>query len=279
MFSLFKFDLKAIWCNLIGIKPIGNRKQWTEEEKDKIYDEIDLNYGDNLYLHTIAVNESIESPANITRYDIILMVVRDHEQFCVNDWLVSLNLAEYDANTKHQLQKIPNLLEDDDSDSIDSDWEKEIDVKRENQWPSCNGGLVQNQDDAEDFEGLENAFVNFDEDELLEFIGYKKQSSSTPISTLKKIDEADEIGMESPGNNESSKQQRLKQTDNGYASGEMDGTDEPLGKYGANHQLEYIYKRPKVDWWQTEELLILRIGAHDNVQYGLEITSGHLIYG
>lgn len=272
---------------MVGIKPIGNATQWTAEEKDQIYDEIDLKYGNDLYLHTITENKSCESPANIMRYDIVLLAVQDNKQYCVNDFLVSLKLAEYDAETKHRLEKIPNIVEDIDSDSSDSDWEKEIDVERKNDWPNSRPKTEHeqcendNKDNDFDFD-FENAYVNFEEDDLLEmFPGFvQRKASSTPNATLEKIDEdVNEADVDPIENNDLSLAERVNQTDNGYASVEMDDSTDASSEYDdVNHQVEYIYKRPKVHWWQTEELLILRIAAHDNVQYGLEITSDYLIY-
>lgn len=264
---------------MTGIKPIGNETQWTEQEKNQIYDEIDSKYGNDLYLHTIAENKSVESPANILRYDIVLLAIQDNKQFCVNDLPVSLELAEHDAETKHHLQKVPSLLEDFDSDTSDSDWEKEIDVERKNNWPNSHRETEREQSENEEF-NLEDAYVHFEDDDLLElFPGLvQKKNSSTPNTTLQKIDEANEAEADTFENNDLSTVESVKQVDNGYLSAETDGTDASSEHDDVNHQVEYIYKRPKVYWWQTEELLILRIGAHDNVQYGLEITSDYLIY-
>lgn len=266
---------------MIGIKPIGNGSQWTE--KDKIYDEIDEQYGDNLYLHTIDVDKSVDSPANILRYDVVLLAIHDDTQFCVNDLIVKLDLAEYDESTKHHLRTVPNLLDDIDSDSSDSDWEKEIDIDRKNNWPRPNGNGTEckqsGQEEEFDFD-FENAFVNFEDEDLLELFPelVKKESSSTPIAnTLQTIDEANEIDNDASENSDLAEQNE-KQGDNGYVSAEADGTDASSEHYDVNHQVEYMYKRPKVDWWQTEEQLKLRIGAHDGVQYGLKITPDYLIY-
>lgn len=265
---------------MIGIKPIGNESQWTE--KDKIYDEIDLKYGNNLYLHTIGEDKSVESPANTMRYDIVLLAVQDSKQFNVNDSLVSLKLAAYDAKTKHHLQRMPNLLNDIDSDSSDSDWEKEIDIDRKNDWPSSRPEVEHEQSEKEDSDfDFENAYVNFEENDFLEMFPQfvQKKCSSTPNATLRKIDEEIiETDTDPVENNDLLMAESVRQADNGYVSAEMDGTDASSEHFDDNHQVEYIWKRPKVYWWQTEELLILRIGAHDNVQYGLEITPDYLIY-
>lgn len=269
---------------MIGIKPIGNGSTWTDAFR--IYDEIDELYGNGLYLHTIDVDKKVKSPVDTLRYDIVLAAVVDDTQFCVNDFLVSQNLAEYDENTKHHLKKVPNLLEDIDSDSSDSDWEKELDTGRENIWPRTNGHgdgneteYKQNEHEDIDFD-FENAYVNFEEEDLLDlFPGLvKRKSSSTPnAAALQRIDEANEIDEDSFENIDPTEQAE-KQADYGYASEETNGTDASSEHYDVSHQVEYINKRPKVDWWQTEEQLILRIGAHDNVQYGLEITTDYLIY-
>lgn len=270
---------------MIGIKPIGDETQWTEQQNDSIYNKIDLEYGNNLYLHTITVNKSVTSPANILRYDIVLLAVRDHEQTCLNDKLESLKLAEYDPSTKHHLQNLPSLLEDDVSDSSDSDWEKEIDVKGKNEFSSSSGQRELEASDRDDLD-LEDAYVHFTEEDVLElfpdFVQKKPQSTPmpTPTTTLPKIDELNEVEAEikSTKDNDLSLEEMLKQADNGYVSAETDGTDASSEHYEVNHQVEYIYKRPKVYWWQTEQTLILRIGAHDDVQYGLEITPDYLKY-
>lgn len=264
---------------MIGIKPIGNESEWTDA--NKIYDEIDVNYGDDLYLHTVDVDRSVNSPANILRYDVALVAKYNDTQICVNDFLVSeLELAEYDENTRHHLKKIPNFLEEIDSDSNDSDWDKEIDIERKNNWPhsSSNGTGSKEPDDDFDFD-FENAYVHFEEDDLLAlFPGMvKRKTSSTPNPTtsnptLQKIDEVNEMDLDDLS------EQAEKEVDRGYVSTETDGTDASSEHYDVNHQVEYIFKRPKVNWWQTEEQLILRISAHDNVQYGLEITTDYLIY-
>lgn len=271
---------------MTGIKPTGNGSQWTDV--DRIYDEIDEQYGDNLYLHTIEVDKSVDSPVDIYRYDIVLAAVVDDTQFCVNDSLVSQNLAEYDESTKHHLKKVPNLLENMDLDSSDEDWEKEIDDERENVWPRPNDHGNENgnemeckQNENEDINfDFENAYVSFQEEDLLQmFPGYlQRRSSSTPNpnpnAALQRIEEGNEIDEDSFENIDPTE----RQADNGYMSAETDGTDASSEHYDVNHQVEYIYKRPKIDWWQTEEQLILRIGAYDNVQYGLQVTTDYLIY-
>lgn len=259
-----------MWCNLVGIKPIGDRTRWTEEEIDEIYDKIDLEYGDYLYHHTIAVDESVESPVNINRHDIVLLAVCDDEQFSVNDLLVKLNLAEYNPATKHHLQNVPNLLENYDSDSSDSDWDKEIDVNRMNEWPRAQGETSTPADGNDDLENLEDAYVCFNDDELRELF----QTSTRNSSALEKIDETNETEVDSNQNNDLATTQPV---DNGYISAEIDGSDAST-EHLVHHQVEYICKRPKVSWWQTEDVLVLRISAHDNVQYGLEITPEQLAY-
>lgn len=263
---------------MIGIKPVGNESQWAE--KNKIYDEIDLHHGDSLYLHTVDEDKTVESPTNISRYNIVLLTIHGDDQFCINDFIVSLKLAEYDESTRHHLKRFPNLLEGNDSDSSDSDWEKDIDIydPKNDRPPVRSSGNETECKQEIDFD-FENAFVNFEDDDLLElFPGMvKRKTSSTPTGALQRIDEANEIEMDEFEHIEST-QSSEKQTDNGYVAAETDGTNASSEHPDVNHQVEYFYKRPKVDWWQTEEQIKLRIGAHDDVQYGLEITSDHLIY-
>lgn len=270
---------------MIGIKPIGNERQWTNA--NEIYDKIDELYGDNLYLHTIHVDKSAHSPVDISRYDVVLAAIVDDTQFCVNDFIVSESLAELDENTKHHLRAVPNLLNDLD----DSDWENEIDTNRQNSWPQSqpepqpqpNGHGNENEreimhSDFKDFD-FENAYINFQEEDLLEmFPDYvQRKTSTTPNPGLQKIDEANEVDDDSFEINDPTEQAE-RQPDNGYVSAEPDGTDASSEHCDVNHPMEYVHKRPKVDWWQTKDQLILRIGAHDNVQYGLEITTDYLIY-
>lgn len=269
---------------MVGIKPIGDKTEWTEEEKEEMYDAIDLKYGDDLYLHTINEDKSSDSFANILHYDVVLLAVQ-REQICINDELVSLELAEYDPCTRKHLENLPSLLQDDSSDSSDSDWDKEIDVNQQNNWPNMNREREPERkhehSDLDDF-NFDDAFVHFEDEDLMELfpdmVRKKESSTPKPTSELQKIDEVNETEEDFPQQSRSPIDESAKQVDNGYLSAETDATDASSEETVVNHQVEHAYKRPKVDWWQTEEQLILRIGAHDDVQYGLDVTPDHLIY-
>lgn len=69
--------------------------------------------------------------------------------------------------------------------------------------------------------------------------------------------------------------------DAGYQSTEAES--EPSEEGGekvikTDHPLEFFYKRPKIEWQQTEETLVLRISASDNIKYGLNVTIDSLTY-
>lgn len=259
---------------MVGIKPVGDKTHWTEEEIDEIYNIIDDDIH-HLHHHIVSVNKAVDSPVGIAQYDIVLMALCENKQSSLNDLLVAQGLAEYDPSTEQHLKNPPNLLANDDS--SDSDWDEEVDVNRVNNWPNKHAEANSAPNIDDDF-NFDDAIVNFEDDDLLElFPGLKNQiekKTSTPIPLkLPTINEVDQPKVDSVEKNN-----LLKRIDNGYVSAETESSDASFEHHNFNHQLEYLYKRPKVCWWQTEEQLILRIGAHDNVQYGLEVTTDQLIY-
>lgn len=274
---MFQFDwFQAIWCNMIGIKPLS-AGEWTEAMNDNIYDAIDQ-YGGDLFLHTISMDKSVKckiTDINIRYHDVVLLAVDGKEQININDMVVDLKLADYDSKTKNKMQNVPNIFDED----SDEDWDDEIDVNRETNWINdlasraipepCQGeviGIIDNIDDKECFEFFKDLFLT----------GNARSTPTptpTPTRTLNRIEEINEI--------EEQEEDQSNKTPNVEPDNVTEDTVTTSSSEGASnaHQLVYIYNRPKVHWWQTEEMLLLRISAHENVKYGLEITPDCLIYG
>lgn len=275
------YDFKAIWCNLIGIKPTTESEretvdQWTDDEIDKIYDAID-EYGNDLYLHTVTMDRTKKSKipdTNIYRHDIVLLAVRDTEQININEMLETQKLVDFDPITKHKLQNVPRIAPINNGSAYDSDresdWDDEFDPNNKFEMQT----IARNQQSMASETGLDGFDISmFDQAEIEQFM----------------IDLMNE--------------QMNRSSDNGYASADPkdlnDDTIEPKNDENENncqdsnnitsdensedvierHLLTYNYKRPQVYWWQTDELIVLKISAFDDVKYGLEVTDDQLTYG
>lgn len=252
--------------------------RWTDEMNDIIYEAIDQ-YGLDLHLHTIRADKSIKfelTNTPIVRHDIVLVAVHEDEEININKMMVAMKLVETDPQTFNDLEDVPQIMDNDD------DWDDEI---VENQIiPAQNvpAQLAEEQKENDFFSHFSEVppedFLNFFEEA---FKVQKNQAQAQP-NQLQKIEECDE------------ETEPINGKDNGYGSFEEDIRNSHLNSSASSeegvqisssekctqisHQIEYIYKRPKVNWWQTEEKIVLRINAHENVKYGLEVTSDYLVY-
>lgn len=263
-----------------------NEAEWTEQQIDEIYNAID-EYGDQLFLHTVSTDKSIESnitDTKIFRHDVVLLALRDQQQINVNELVVSLDLAEYDPETMAKLQNVPSLLDDDNNDDSDEDWDQEISEYQAPNWVHLNAPQDNDDPNQNDTESKLEMFDNFDAEDCIEFFKLAMQnggsSTPAPASKLNRIEEINEEGEEEELPKPEPKEQlNVIGADAGYGSEDTVTEESTCENISDSHQLEYIHKRPQVHWWQTEEMLVLRISAHENVQYGLEVTPEHLIYG
>lgn len=285
------YSIKAIWCNMVGIKPIENDEktdsQWTDEDQiDAIYDAID-EYSEYLFLHTVSTNKSIKSKiadTEFVRHDIVLVALPDQEpQININEMLVTKRLADFDPNTQHILDNIPNLLDDDSDADSESDWEDECKInEHQNKWLMLNNqpkAITPKASVSEDFEQL-NALLNDDSfmsdaDSFLRAL-YNGDQGGVEEKYSKVPDVKPKQHMESGYTSSTTHEHSEDDTD---IETKSENVKEELINASDRHQLEYIYKRPQVFWWQTDEMIVLKIKAHDNVKYGLEVSSEQLIYG
>lgn len=287
---------------MVGIKPIGiDVSQWTEEQIDAIYDAID-EYGNDLLLHTVSTDKSVKSKISDTfyvRHDVVLLATPDEDQqIIVNKFLVAKELADFDPATRNLLENIPILVGDDDNDS-ESDWEEECkayakEKEKQNERIIVNNPAngTESSSSENDFEQIhdllqDDEFMQEAENFLRDLCKGNKQDDE-PNGAMPSI--AEEPKLKKPlmeSNNENK-----NKPDNGYATTSTDGSSEDIetdckiesssedsGNPVCRHHLEYIYKRPRVLWWQNDEMIVLRINAHDNVKYGLKVTPEQFVYG
>lgn len=252
---------------MVGIEAIGNTKGWSEETIDNIYNEIDK-YHNELYLHTISDNKAIKSTifsTNMMCYDVVLLSICDKEQINLNNMLVENGLANYDPQTKYRLENIPNILEteEDWDDDSNGSWEEKL-GNIQSSTPNCS------PDQSNSDSGfMSDLICNFDNDTLLDFFLNTKQPEHEPSNGIATIAEEDE-------DKEEDKEEEFKKNDQ---INQNDSIDCKMISRTGGHQIEYVFKHQQIYWQQNEELVVLKIQAHDNVKYGLEVTEDYLIYG
>lgn len=296
---------------MVGIKPVesgeGEVSQWNEKIVDAIYDAID-EYGNDLILHTIATDRSVKSKipdTNFVRHDIVLLAIReDEDQINMNQRLVAANLAAFDPSKQNALDNIPILVDEDNESEIDSesngesDWDEECKAYAEEKQKKLTDSPPSGTESPESGVGddFEQIF------ELLNDVDFMEEAGDF-LKDLCKKERRDEPEPEiepKPAMKESSteiskpKIEWNNKMGNGYSSTgtnefsdvsenstdcQMENAIEVSENPYDRHQLEYVYKRPCVFWWQTEEMVVLKIRAHDNVEYGIEVTSDQLVYG
>ncbi|XP_055304540.1 putative ATP-dependent RNA helicase TDRD12 isoform X2 [Sitodiplosis mosellana] len=307
---------QAIWCNLVGIKPAENAgcevAQWNEQHIDAIYEAID-GYGNDLVLHTVSTDKSVKSKiadTNFVRHDIVLLAIPDEDQqINMNQLLVAQELADFDPSTRHSLDNVPILVSDDNDDDSESDWDDECKAygnEQQKKWVMVDNPPNRTEspesDISNDFEKInellnDDSFMQEAEDFLRDLCKSNKeggeQNGTEPEIEQKSAMKVDDSTIKPQMESKSKIEWNNNKLDNGYAStsngsseGSENSTDcqienssEDSGNPGDRHQLEYVYKRPRVFWWQTDEMIVLKISAHDNVKYGLEVTSEQLVYG
>lgn len=246
---------------------------------DKIYDEIER-FGDELFLHTITADKSIKSKVpdtDIVRYDVVLLALHDQQQINVNEMLAKQGLLELDINTEECFKNVPNLLDhDSDDEEDDDDWEKCFKgSQHENDWVHLNAPVDTPKPNSEDGDSVLDMFCNFEAEDVEEFL--KMLTGGEGGGSRRMPDVIEEEPEFEPESESTLIDKNLD--DIGYVTGNLDSSSEDSAEKPSNHQMEYLYKRPKIDWWQTEELIFLRISAYENVKYGLQIASDHLVYG
>lgn len=285
IFFILKF--KAIWCNLAGIKPTGSVDVWSEDMIDEIYNEID-EYHEQLYLHTITDNKAIKSlvdDTNIMCYDVALLAIHNNQQINLNKMLIEKGLVDIDPQTANRLENIPSIIEEEEEEN----WDEYCDEgfrRLENIGKSStpNESLSPNETD--------DGFIdNFTEEELIDFIQEimtKKpvapKSDQRMITDCIAEEDEEEISLEEKSTDQIASQSAAalhespKKTDEDV-NGSMDNLDDTkMISKTDGHQIEYIYQHPKIYWQQNDEWIVLKISAHDDVKYGLEVTENHLIY-
>lgn len=255
---------------MVGIEAIGNTSKWSEEMIDNIYNEIDK-YHHELYLHTISDNKAIKSTifnTNITCYDVVLLSIHDNEQINLNNMLVENCLANYDPQTKHRLENIPNILEteEDWDDDSNGSWNQKLD-NIQSSTPNCSPDQSNSESGF-----VSDMFGNFDEEHVIEFFEMflnTNQPEPKPSNGIAAIAEEDE-------DQELDEEEEFKKNDQ---INQNDSTECKMISRTGGHQIEYMFKHQQIYWQQNEELVELKIQAHDNVKYGLEVTEDYLIYG
>ncbi|XP_031636550.1 putative ATP-dependent RNA helicase TDRD12 [Contarinia nasturtii] len=267
---------QAIWCNLVGIKSNEMKDDgtiyWSEERIDEIYNTIDQ-YGANLILHTVSSNKFAKTyvaDTKITCHDVVLLAVNDAEQININEMLVEQKLAEFDPETKHQLENVPDVTGKD-NDSDNENWDNDFDPN--NSWEMVYNTPPKSTEtscemDSFDFESLDK-YLNEDDSQLDEFLIALnlKEPSTTEVNEA--VAGRGDTGYVS------------EETNDNVSESFNDEKSEDAVKYSIDdnhHQLEYIYKRPRIYWFQSDEYIVLKISAHDGVKYNLEITCDQLIY-
>lgn len=270
---------------MVGIKSIDgeNQAQWPEEMVDKIYDAID-EYGDELVLHTVCSNRSIKSDimdVNCAQHDIVLLAVRDGVQFNMNEMLVERGLVEFDPNTKSKLEYVPNVAKINNDSECGSDWEAECDEYKRTKLNEAKG----NEPDH-GLDWLDDVPPEEFEDFMADLMGrmglseakndiQQAQTQTQPSITTNPKHTIEDAGPASNGGYNSNESHYDSSPD--AVSGAVN--DEIIEDPKDKAMLHYIYKRPRVYWWQDEQSIVLKISADDDVKYGLKITSETLIYG
>lgn len=271
---------------MVGIKSIGTTtgqaSKWTDDIADQIYDLLG-SYAFKTYLHTVTVDKSVKSTLpdlKLSRYDIVLVAVENSEQINLNELVVTRKLAEFNPETKHLLQNIPNLVEelsDDGSENWDNDYEHVVPEPRA--LPSAR--IIQNSeeeqsDDNNNMFDEDKLCMYFTDEELMELYQAAKAShtKAKPIECQPTTtgENGNSNELEKDVSEDSTITEPIALTERGSSSTFIpaDPNDRPV--------LQYIWKRPKVLWWQTEEMVVMRIQAHDNVEYGLDFSAKNLIY-
>lgn len=267
---------------MVGIKPIGNgendESEWSEDQIDEIYNAIDQ-YGDELVLHTAPTDKPIESKISDTkfvRHNIVLLALSDQEQqIDINKMLVAQQLAEFDPETQNLLEKVPILVGDDNDSDSESDWDDECNPNvQQNKWMMMNNPPNEIESPKRD----SNIGNDFDQINALLQDNTCMIDADDFLRDLCKVQrgEKNEPQIEPKDSGHSSANEGSEHSIQDHLESISEDSGNPT--YG-HHQLEYIYKRPCVFWWQTDEMVVLKINAHDNMKYGLTITSDQLIYG
>lgn len=266
---------------------------WSEEQCDQIYNAID-EYGSNLVLHTVLTDKSVQSnipDIKIARHDIVLLSMNGTEQINIHKMLVDRKLVEIDENTKHILDNIPKLFDDDD---YGSDWDVEFDPNNSYEKVSSPEQTpAQTPPNDNEFNLFERLLEDEDgENDVNDFfleLGKQLGIIANPIndgensSELQRADAPNEIRdplKQSASQNSHDKLTDDEKSEDSTMKHDSDHSFEELTLDAMNdHHLEYIYKRPRVNWWQSSEIVILKISAQDDsVKYKLKVTADQLIY-
>lgn len=234
-----------------------------------------------MYLHTVVTDKSVKSNIdgiNFVRHNIVLVAVCGDDEININDLIVSMKLAEYDPQTAGNLQNIPRIIDVECYE--EENWDAELDKN-----PDFRNDKAESLDTKpNDEDDISNWLKNFTEEEITEFItqalNLPEPNKQEDAKKLERIEENDvEMPVDQPKTSE-----LTQSIDVGYVSDELNNNENsPKTSSKANesysHPIEYLYKRPNVHWRQTEEKIMLRINAHENPKYGLDVTPESLIYG
>lgn len=263
---------------MIGIKPIEIDNLVQFKKRIYLIKNLINKYGNELLLHAVSTERRIkcEIPnTHIPRHDVIILATQDgNNQMNINQMLVEQNLCEYDPKTKDKLNNVPNVVEKD----SDSDWDNQSYVSNDWVMTGDNANRYYSEDDENelDLEWIEHQpqdqidsflydLLNAqNEDALQPLLNNELNSIDPKIQSIEPIQELDEISENE--NDEISNENLIEWSE----CSEEDSNDRA--------QLEYIYKRPQIIWWQTDDMIILSVGVQENAEYGFEITPNSIVF-
>lgn len=262
---------QAIWCRLYGVESNESTDGgWPTKTSLKIYDDI-IDPIRNLTAKMISVHSSDPmigaSPFEMQKINVLLM----SDESSVNRIIVDKGWAAFKGDAERIIDassKSPKKSSEIDSDDAedeeceDEEWAKagivrQLPVRQPVQTDIDIQAMI---DGTMDFE--------FDFDEINEFLGELGQK-------LLEVPRAIEAELRNSDSVEKKEMQKMLRPD---STSDSDNCEDVSFKQQTINTLQSKYRVPYVTWQQSDELIVLRIQADDNVAYNLDVTSNRLVF-
>lgn len=262
---------QAIWCRLYGVESTETTNGgWPTETSLKIYDDI-IDPILNLKGKMISVHASepmvAASPFEMQKINVVLM----SDESSVNRIIVDKGWAAFEGDAERIIDASCKPVGK--NNEVDSDDAEEEDCEDE-EWAAA--GIVRQppvrqtvQSDI-DIQAMIDGTMDFEFDfnEINEFLGEMGQK-------LLEVPKAIEAELKNLDSLEKKEEQKIFRPD---STSDSDNCEEVSFKQQTINTLQSKYRVPYVTWQQSDELIVLRIQADDNVAYNLDITNNRLIF-
>lgn len=275
----------AIRGRLVGTLPNNSEEGYSEEEKDKMMNEINKWHG-QLYARVTRMNENTDywnRHTGLNFYDLLLIGYDGQEVVILNSKFVEEGLVKPDpefplANISPvAIQREFEKEKDDDdaardTDDVDADdWEDLIGTYQKEK-------VVEKVQVAEDLDDGNNVLSSlqtddFDDEEWENVIAmcfpqllpvWKKQKEDAAKNEKEQI--------------ESPKKEEVKEEKLEKVKQDKSDTKSEKSKQKPLNLLTQMYRSPQVIWQQNDEIILLQIRIGDVEDYYLEITHKELIF-